>query len=63
MFGMQQTNTRGGQAQPGWYGADPTEGDMKANPHPQYHTLRTQQPVNLTPKWNTLDPNTENHSV
>jgi len=34
---------------PGWYGADPTAHDLKANPHPNYRALRETQPVNLTP--------------
>lgn len=49
MNGMEQTNVPEGQPQPGWYGADPTLSDMKADPHAQYRELRERQPVNLTP--------------
>ncbi len=37
-------------AEAGWYGADPTIDDLKANPHGHYKQLREQAPVNLTPE-------------
>ena len=36
-------------AVPGWYGVDPTNTDLKPNPHAHYKHLRQVQPVNLTP--------------
>lgn len=46
---MQDTNVMTAKPQPGWYGADPDLGDMKADPHARYRQLRERQPVNLTP--------------
>jgi len=46
---MDKKNTPQASPVAGWYGADPTAGDMKADPHAQYRELRERQPVNLTP--------------
>lgn len=34
---------------PGWFNVDPTQLELKADPHPHYRHLRNTQPVNLTP--------------
>lgn len=47
---MDDTNAVTATPEPGWYGADPNQGDMKADPHARYRALRERQPVNLTPQ-------------
>ena len=50
---MTQAQAVGRGPEPGWYGINPYEDDLKENPHDRYRKLREAAPVNLMPdgRW------------